>query len=292
MPRNIITLQSLGKDATWLILRQARGMPDAKAIDDFLLEKTFIVSFAKPDVTERLCVTAAVSQMSGQIVHLAEGEGWNQAMNRNPELILGAINYYLDGVFIHGLPVAHWDPTLKTKFPIINCGSPDAHPAHAIADIACMLRFSNNDLRGKKVCWMGGPNGPLYSLMAATLFFPFSLVVCAPETNKKPDAVSYGQSMGTDITFVDTPKEAIKGAHFVMGGSMEGMSFNLQREWEINPHLMSFASPNAQFLLGTNPFDAIPVDNSIFKTRATTLFMQSEFRLRVYKRMLHWVFEV
>ena len=65
MARYIITLQALGKELAWMLLQQARGIPEAKFKDDFLDEKTFVLLFARPDLSERLCITAAIRQMSG-----------------------------------------------------------------------------------------------------------------------------------------------------------------------------------------------------------------------------------
>ena len=60
MVRYITTLERLGKDVTWLILQQARGIPEAKVIDDFMVDRTIVQMFAKADLSERLCITAAV----------------------------------------------------------------------------------------------------------------------------------------------------------------------------------------------------------------------------------------
>ena len=39
MVRHITTLQALGQDTVWLLLKQARGIPDAKAVDDFMTDR-------------------------------------------------------------------------------------------------------------------------------------------------------------------------------------------------------------------------------------------------------------
>ena len=147
MVRYITTLERLGKDVTWLILQQARGIPEAKVIDDFMVDRTIVQMFAKADLSERLCITAAVRQMSGHCVYFAPEDKWEGAIERFPMQLLGAVSYYMDGMFVHGVPVRSWVPENEVTFPVINCGSPDAHPAHVIADIICMLNLSHDDLR-------------------------------------------------------------------------------------------------------------------------------------------------
>lgn len=43
-------------------------------------------------------------------------------------------------------------------------------------------------------------------------------------------------------------------------------------------------------LLSASPVEAIPVDQDILSSKASFLVQQSEYRLRVHKRILHWVF--
>ncbi len=81
MVRYITTLERLGKDVTWLILQQARGIPEAKVIDDFMVDRTIVQMFAKADLSERLCITAAVRQMSGHCVYFAPEDKWKAPSN-------------------------------------------------------------------------------------------------------------------------------------------------------------------------------------------------------------------
>ena len=162
MVRYITTLERLGKDVTWLILQQARGIPEAKVIDDFMVDRTIVQMFAKADLSERLCITAAVRQMSGHCVYFAPEDKWEGAIERFPMQLLGAVSYYMDGMFVHGVPVRSWVPENEVTFPVINCGSPDAHPAHVIADIICMLNLSHDDLRNVQVAWVGSPSAALH----------------------------------------------------------------------------------------------------------------------------------
>ena len=167
MVRHITTLQALGKETSWLLLQQARGIPEANAVDDFMTDRTMVQMFSKPDMSERLCTTAAVRQMSGHIVYVAPEDKWQKAIEEFPVVLLGAISYYMDGLFVYGLPIKPWTPGPELTFPIINCGAPDAHPAHAIADIVCMLRTSRDDLRGVKAvtldCSSANPNCLFYT---------------------------------------------------------------------------------------------------------------------------------
>ena len=195
MPRHVLTLNDLGEEGSWLLVQQARGIPDAKSRTDFMTERTAVLLFAQDSFAERLCVSAAVRQMGGSLVFQGATGGWKSEVERYQRQMLAVIDYFVDCMYVYGIPglATSVDRDL-VQFPIINAGSPDAHPAHVLADVACMLRYTRDDLK------------------------------------------------------------------------------------------------KARVLLGTSPMQAIEVASDILASPASLLLLQSENRLRVHKRLLHWVF--
>ena len=47
MPRHVLTLNDLGEEGSWLLVQQARGIPDAKGRTDFMTERTAVLLFAQ-----------------------------------------------------------------------------------------------------------------------------------------------------------------------------------------------------------------------------------------------------
>ncbi len=195
MPRHVLTLNDLGEEGSWLLVQQARGIPDAKSRTDFMTERTAVLLFAQDSFAERLCVSAAVRQMGGSLVFQGATGGWKSEVERYQRQMLAVIDYFVDCMYVYGIPglATSVDRDL-VQFPIINAGSPDAHPAHVLADVACMLRYTRDDLK------------------------------------------------------------------------------------------------KARVLLGPSPMQAIEVASDILASPASLLLLQSENRLRVHKRLLHWVF--
>lgn len=294
MARYITTMKALGKDLAWILLQQARGIPEAKVMDDFLEDKTFVLLFAKADLSERLCITAAIRQMSGHTVYMDPQEKWEEAISQFPQALLGAISYYMDGVVIHGVPSLSWQPGPEVVFPILNCGSKESHPAHAIADIACMMRYCGDDLRPVRIAWIGAPTGTMFSLMEATMYFPFAMNIAMPENFGSSLIEASAKEMKTDIKFFPSAEEAVKDCQFVFAGSngRGRMNFEQVKPWIITGELMAKAADNAHVLLGTSPMMSVPVEPQVITGKNSLLLLQSENRLRVYKRMLHWLFEM
>lgn len=290
MPRHILTVRDLGEDACWLLVQQAIGMPEAKARTDFMNERVAVLIFAQQSLPERLCVTAAVRQMGGSVVYEGNNGAWRTEVSEYQEHLLPIFGYYVDCLYTYGLPVNAWKmENAKLDFPVINAGSPDAHPAHALGDIACMLR-SARYLNGVTAGWLGCANGTLHSLIEATAWFPFALHVALPPQVDAAPLKDAAARLGTPVTFVDSPEEAVRGANFIFAGCRSGLAPEDRERWRLNAQLMTKADANARLMLSASPVAAIPVDGDILSSRASLLVRQSEFRLRVHKRMLHWVF--
>lgn len=293
MARYITNLKDLGKDLAWTLLQQARGIPEAKGIDDFLEDKTFVLLFAKSDLSERLCVTAAIRQMRGHAVYMGPEEKWEETISQFPAALMGSIRYYMDGVIVYGMRASQWQPGPEVDFPVLNVGSMDAHPAHAIADIACMMRYCHDDLRKVRIAWIGAPTGTMFSLMEATMFFPFAMQIALPDMYRNPIYETLASDYMSDITFFETPKEAVKNCQFVFAGNSGRGMLSLEQinRWSLTREIMSHAEDNAHVLLGTAPMKAIPIENEVIGSKNALLLLQAENRLRVYKRMLHWLYE-
>ena len=63
-----------------------------------------------------------------------------------------------------------------------------------------------------------------------------------------------------------------------------------REHWRVDPALFAKAAGDVRLMLSASPVAAIRVDDSILTSKSSLLVQQAEYRLRVHKRMLHWVF--
>ncbi len=291
MPRYVLSLQDLGEAGSWLIVQQARGIPDARTQTDFMTERVALLLFAQESLPERLCITAAVRQMNGATLYQGTVGDWREELHRYQAPLLGVINYYVDCMYLYGFPASVWAKReADVKYPVINAGSPDGHPAHALADIACMLKYSRDNLRGVRVGWVGCANGTLYSLIEAMQYFPYTLQVSLPPRNDPAAVRDAARRFGVELTLVDTPEQAVAGTQYVFAGCRSELAAEDEERWSITPALLDKATPGAHVLLGAQPIRAITVDRGLAESFHSLLLLQAENRLRVHKRLLHWVF--
>ena len=76
MARHVLSLQDLGESGSWLLVQQARGIPDARSHTDFMTERMAMLLFAQESLPERLCITAAVRQMGGSTLYQGTVGEW------------------------------------------------------------------------------------------------------------------------------------------------------------------------------------------------------------------------
>ena len=293
MAKYVLTLEELGEQTCWTLVKQAIGMPDAKLRSDFMEEKIAVLLFAKPSLPERLSVTAAVRQMGGSTIYQEDSyQIWDKEFATYQADLMPIFSCYMDCLYLYGVRLDELGDDTPVNLPVINAGAPDAHPVHALADIACMRRATGN-LGNATVAWVGCDNGTLRSLVAATQYFPFTLrIALPPHIDPAPlrEAAARHQGKGRAMV-VDSVEAAMDNANFVMAGCRGELSDQEAGAWTLSPAMMANAAPEARILLGARPFNAITVAPELLGSQASLLVEQSEFRLRVHKRLLHWVFE-
>lgn len=291
MARNALTIREMGENVCWMLVKQAMGIPDAKMPSDFMRDKVALLLFARSSLPERLCTTAAVRQMGGSTIYQGgEGPQWRDEARSFQTHLFPILGYFLDCLYLYGFPTYRVDSHgVGSNFPLINAGCNDAHPAHALADLACMLRITK-DLHGVKAAWIGCANGTLHSLIESTLWFPFDLSISLPPRENDPRLEARARELGTPVRFFATPEEAVSGAQFVFAGRRPQEPTVENAAWSVTRDLFSHADREARLLLSATPLRAIPVAPELMSGKRSMLVRQAEYRLCVHKRILHWVF--
>lgn len=292
MARNALTIRNMGEQACWTIIKQAMGIPDAKMKSDFMEDKVALLLFARESLPERLCATAAVRQMGGTTIYQgADGSHWREEASSFQKHLFPILGYFLDCLYIYGFEaISEEFDQVAAEFPMINAGSPVAHPAHVLADIACMLRvIKNEDIEGVKTAWVGCVNGTLHSLIEAMAWCPFSLTIATPPESDLEPIRRRVQELHTRVAFVRSPQEAVHRARFIYAGRKPSKAD--AADFAITSELLGYADPEVRLLLSATPVRAIPIAPQIMGSKVPMLVRQSQYRLCVHKRILHWIFE-
>lgn len=293
MSRSALSIEEMGGDVCWTLVNQAMGIPDAKMPSDFLTSRVALLVFARTSLPERLCVTAAVRQMGGTTIYQGEsisGTSWQAEVRSFQAHLFPILGYFLDVLYVYGLDsIKGVDRATDSNFPIINAGCNDGHPAHALADMACMLRVAKK-LDGVHAAWIGCANGTLHSLIEAMPWFPFSLAVSIPPNTDERGVRELARQLDVPVKFVKNPEDAAKGARFVFAGRRPKDEKPENAAWALTPQLLKNADPDVKILVSATPIRAIPVAQELMTGKRSLLVRQAEYRLCIHKRILHWVF--
>ena len=139
--------------------------------------------------------------------------------------------------------------------------------------------------------WIGCLNGTLHSLVTATEWFRFNLRIALPPHVNGTSLKEEAARLGSKIEFVDTAEDAVQGADYISVGCRGGLTAEEYDDWSVSEDLLAKAKPHARVMLGAAPADAIMVSSNIMRNGKTSMLaQQSEYRLRMHKRMLHWAF--
>lgn len=290
MARNALTIRQIGEEACWLLVRQALGIPDSKMQSDFMADRVALLLFLRQSLPERLCVTAAMRQMGGTTIFVGEEGSWRDEMSSFQNHLIPIFAYYMDCCYLYGYPVTEIKQ-YDAPFPVINAGSPEAHPAHALADICCMMRVVKGNLDGIRAAWIGAANGTLNSIMECAAFFPFQLSISLPMDIDSTPWRERAAALDADIVFETSPVDAIAGASFVYAGRRGDPKGKNAAAWAITRELFANAEPGARLLLSASPIRATPIASSILTSKSSMLTRQAEYRLRIHKRLLHWAYD-
>lgn len=290
MVRKALSIREMGEDVCWQLVRQAMGIPNAKMPSDFMTSRVALMLFMRPSLPERLCVTAAVRQMGGTTIYQgSNSEVWQAEVHSFQTHLFPILGYFLDVLYVYGRQSSQLPAGAVSDFPIINAGCQDGHPAHALADMACMLRVAKK-LEGVHAAWIGCANGTLHSLLEAMVWFPFSLTISLPPDTDEQGVREQASQLKIPAKFVNSADDAVKGAQFVFAGRKPSLETPENMAWSLTSELMQKADPKAKILLSATPLRAIPVSQDLMTGKRSMLVRQAEYRLCVHKRILHWVF--
>lgn len=286
--RHLLSLKELGSDAAWLLLQQTRGTVETRAKSTFMEGRTVVLLFTQESFSVRLCITAAVHQMCGNVVYLDSGT-WPEILHSFPRQMPQLVGQYLDCAFLYGLPL---EPVRRARenahVPLINAGSPDGSPVDILADMACIYRFTP-DFSQVTIAWLGCLNGAFHSLLDAMDYFPFHLRVHSPEgRGLSPEQIP--AALQSRIHLADSREDAVRGAQYLYAGCAMGLAEEERSCWQLRRELLAQAAPDVRVLIAGAFSNSLPVENEILQSKASLLGRQGEYRLRACKRLLHWVY--
>jgi ornithine carbamoyltransferase len=158
-------------------------------------------------------------------------------------------------------------------------------------------------LRGFKLAYVGDGNNVCHSLMALAARLGVHLrIATPPDYAPLPEVVADSKRVAREtkakIELMHNPREAVTGAMGVYTDSWTSMGFEAEeavrktvfRAYQVNPELMSLASPDAVFMHCLPAHRGLEVTPEVLDGRQSVVLDQAENRMYVQKAILHTLF--
>lgn len=187
-----------------------------------------------------------------------------------------------------------------SSVPVINALTDKLHPCQALADIMTIYEEFGS-LEDVKIAWVGDSNNVAASLIEAASMLGVSVVVSSPEgyrfTPERVAALTPQRQPGFELEFVDSPKEAVRGARVVYTDVWVSMGEEAEEKerlekfapYQVNAELMKNARKDAIFMHCLPARRGLEVTDEVIDSPQSRIVREAENRMHAQKGLLVWL---
>jgi ornithine carbamoyltransferase len=259
-----------------------------------LAGKTLAMIFEKSSTRTRVSFEVGTYQLGGHALFLSSRDiqiGRGEPIRDTARVLSRYVNGILIRTFGHDIieELARF-----ATVPVINGLTDLLHPCQVLADLLTVQEVFGDDLRGRRIAWVGDGNNMANSWLNAAFRFGFELRLACPE-GYRPDATILDRaSAATKILLTDDPAEAVENAEVVntdvwisMGQEEETAArARAFAGYHVNDALMARAHADAIFLHCLPAHRGEEVSEAVLEGPQSRVFDQAENRLHVQKAIL------
>ena len=296
--RHFLDLADISAQELRHILDHAARLKKLRAqgtMEPLLAGKKLAMIFEKNSTRTRVSFEVAMMELGG---HVLSFNGNELQLGRGETVADTArvLSRYVDAIMLR----CHAHDKIEelahnASIPVINGLTEYSHPCQILADI---LTFEEHVglIRGKTIAWIGDGNNVAQSwIMAAALLGCTLRIACPPQLRPLPDVIAWARAQGGDIQVMESPKEAVRGAHAVitdtwvsMGDPDAEAQMALLADYQVNEALMALAEKNAIFLHCLPAHRGEEVTAGVIDGAQSRVFDEAENRLHAQKTVLLW----
>jgi ornithine carbamoyltransferase len=266
---------------------------------DFPLKgKLLIQMFEKSSLRTRLSFYLAIKQLGGGTITLRSNELHIGMGGESLEDTAKILSTYGDGFMLrtdNDLKIEEFKKYLS--IPIINGLSPSSHPTQVLSDIFTVEEIKKKPISKLNITWIGDSNNVLNSLIAASIKFSFNLNIgCPKKYGPKKFILNWIKEKKNKIHIFNNANRAAENSDIIFSDKVVSLNdkVNVKKKikdfdnFKIDSKLMGFAKKDCTFL------HCLPrgeeVDDKIFKSRKSKVWLQALNRVHVQKSILLYCF--
>jgi ornithine carbamoyltransferase len=183
--------------------------------------------------------------------------------------------------------------------PVINALDNVEHPCQIVADLLTMSERWSGKFRGRRLAWVGDGNNVLHSLLLGSAAVGLDLTAAIPTAYRpRPEIVTSARSIarksGAELTFVESPDEAVRGADAVYTDVWVSMGDESELEarersfagYQVNSDLLKLANAGAFVLHDLPAHRGQEITDDVLDGPRSAAWDQAENRLHAQKAIL------
>jgi ornithine carbamoyltransferase len=299
--KDLLCLADLGQDEIWHILSIARDLKAefrSGGNRPLLAGKTLGMIFEKPSLRTRVSFEMAAVQLGGHAIYLSPAEIGLGKRESVPD-VARVLSGYVDG--IEARVFAHRTVEQLAEYasvPVVNGLSDFDHPCQALGDVLTLWEH-RGEVQGQTLAFVGDGNNVANSLLFIGGKLGIHTRVASP-VGYEPHpavirlAVQAAKESGAQITIVNDPVEAVRGADVVYTDVWTSMGQEDESEerkrrfvgFQVNGALMARARPDTLFMHCLPAHRGEEVADEVMDAPNSVVFDQAENRLHAQKAVL------
>jgi ornithine carbamoyltransferase len=258
-----------------------------------LAGRTLAMIFEKPSTRTRVSFEVGMRELGGDVVVLT---GHDSQLGRGETIADTArvLSRYVDAMMIRTNDHAKLlEMARHATVPVINGLTDESHPCQLMADVMTYEEHRGS-IAGRTVAWSGDANNVARSWVHAAIRFGFTLRLACPKSLHARPA-SWGALPNGEVSFSDTPEQAVAGADLVvtdtwysMGAEDGEKRHNELAPFRVDERLMALAKSDALFMHCLPAHRGQEVTDGVIDGAQSVVWDEAENRLHAQKGILAW----
>jgi ornithine carbamoyltransferase len=254
--------------------------------------------FQKPSLRTRVSFEVGMAQLGGRALYLSPAE---IRLGEREDTVDAArvLSRMVDAIVAR--TYAHADVEALARHasvPVVNGLSDLEHPCQILADLQTVQEHAGG-LEGQVLAFVGDGNNVVHSLMLAAPLVGLGLRIATPP-DYRPDATiaeraaRLAEQAGTELTILDDPVEAVRGAGFIYTDTWFSMGQEDEAQkrrpifapYQVNDDLLRAAGPDARVMHCLPAHRGEEIADSVLDGPRCIAYDQAENRVHAQKALM------
>jgi len=303
MKKDFLCLSDISPEEGWEIVENAISFKKGKKTSDVLKGKNIGLLFSKPSTRTRVSFEVGINKLGGKAVYMTSSQ---LQISRGEDVrdTARTLSRYLDGIVIRTYAHAWLEEFAKSaSIPVINALTDFSHPCQILADVQTLYEYLGENVKDKKIAYVGDGNNVANSLIVGAGLFGLKLYVATP-SGLEPNAKAYllglklAKKTGGEIHLTNNPVEAVEDASAVytdvwvsMGDTNGDTKIDFLKPFQINEKLLKHAEPDVKVFHCLPAKKGQEITEEVFEKHSEEIFNQAENRLWAQMALMEKLFK-